>query len=387
MTHNRNWMKFKNAKKFLKSKNIKSKSHYDIFIKENKISNLPTNPAIIYSKEWLSMGDFLGTDYVAPQKRKFKTYENAKLYVQSLNLKSKKVLQQKVKQGELDPEIPLNPQVLYKNNGWMNWGDFFGLRYHNDRNYLSYQDAKIVLKKLNFKTQNEFKDFIKNHEKKFYGLNIPINPNKYYSKNIWKGWVDFLGNDFEYFSYEKSKKIVQSFKLPNTRAWRDFCKNKKIKEIPFQPNKTYRNKGWKDWGEFLGTGRTYNKEFKSFDDAKKIIKKFKIPGRVFYVRFLREKKIKGLPYKPHKTYKNKWKDWSDYLGVKVRKRNDYSKILDYKKAKHYLQNKNFNLKDWMKFIQEDNFPDFLPRYPKAAYLKEWKGWPDFLGYKPGSRKS
>ena len=33
------------------------------------------------------------------------------------------------------------------------------------------------------------------------------------------------------------------------------------------------------------------------------------------------------------------------------------------------------------FLKKDIFPDFLPRYPKAAYIKQWKGWSDFLGKK------
>lgn len=107
-----------------------------------------------------------------------------------------------------------------------------------------------------------------------------------------------------------------------------------------------------------------------------------------YAKFVKKNKI-GLPYKPYSKYKSQWKGWDDYLGVQVRKRNNYANILSYKKAKDYLKNKNFSFKDWMKFIRERDFPNFLPRYPKEPYKKQWKGWPDFLGTgrKPRSKKN
>ena len=72
-------------------------------------------------------------------------------------------------------------------------------------------------------------------------------------------------------------------------------------------------------------------------------------------------------------------DWSTYLGVQVIKRNDSSNLLNYNDAKKYVKTKRLNFKEWMKYKNSKNFPNFLPRYPKEKYSSDWKGWSDFLG--------
>lgn len=183
----------------------------------------------------------MGTDYIAHQYRKYKSYYEAKLYIQSKKINSRKEFQEKIKQKKISLEIPLNPQTFYKNKGWVNWGDFLGLKFHNKRNYTSFSLAKEFMNKLNIQSQNEFKNYMKENEEKFFRLKIPHNPPGYYPKSIWKGWKDFFGKN-EYLPYDKAKKIVRKAKLPNTRAWRNYCKNEKIKEIPYQPNKIYKKK-------------------------------------------------------------------------------------------------------------------------------------------------
>jgi hypothetical protein len=130
------------------------------------------------------------------------------------------------------------------------------------KKFLSYNDAKKILKKYNFKSVKEFtaKKYTKNFPK-----NIPMQPPTSYShKGAWKGWTDFLNlkNNHNYaryvkkLDYEKAKKIIKKYGLKNqSRFSRFVTNNKKVPlSIPRDPKRFYeKNNEWKGWPDFLGT--------------------------------------------------------------------------------------------------------------------------------------
>ena len=59
--------------------------------------------------------------------------------------------------------------------------------------YLSYSDAKKVIKELNFQKVKEFQLYSKSDKRP---SNIPSNPyDTYRASDEWKGWPDFLGKE------------------------------------------------------------------------------------------------------------------------------------------------------------------------------------------------
>ena len=56
-------------------------------------------------------------------------------------------------------------------------------------------------------------------------------------------------------NFKDTRKFVQSLGLKSNKEWREFCKSdEKPDDIPVKPQDRYRNKGWANWGDFLGTG-------------------------------------------------------------------------------------------------------------------------------------
>ena len=86
-----------------------------------------------------------------------------------------------------------------------------------------------------------------------------MDPSKVYKKS-WKGWSDFLStskkSDWRNIAnYSKAKKIIKKYKLNSNRDFNNLSKTgKKPVNIPSNPNRAYKNKGWKGWKDFLGTG-------------------------------------------------------------------------------------------------------------------------------------
>lgn len=96
---------------------------------------------------------------------------------------------------------------------------------------------------------------------------IPKCPNITFQSYGWKGWGDFLNTDRIqsnkltewYLNYEDAKNwINKNIKIESVDEWVEYVKNNEIPNfIPNRPDRFYKNKnrGWKGWGDFLGTQR------------------------------------------------------------------------------------------------------------------------------------
>ena len=85
-----NWRSYENAKKFVHSLNLKSKSEWYKFSKsKNKPKNIPANPPGVYkNKGWISWGDFLSTGYVATYDREYRAFKDARKFAHSLKVRT-----------------------------------------------------------------------------------------------------------------------------------------------------------------------------------------------------------------------------------------------------------------------------------------------------------
>ena len=143
-----------------------------------------------YEKEWKGWGDYLSTNTVATNFRKYLSYSDAKKELKKLNIKTWKEFKKLHNEGKIRNDIPRAPNMVYRKH-WKNAGDFFGtgLLPNQDIEFLSFEDAKKNLKKLKLKTVTDYHLAKKN---KKVGQNIPHDASKFYRKK-WKGWPNFLG--------------------------------------------------------------------------------------------------------------------------------------------------------------------------------------------------
>jgi hypothetical protein len=62
--------------------------------------------------------------------------------------------------------------------------------------------------------------------------------------------------------FEKARSFVRRLGLKSSGQWREYCEGNLPPDIPANPNLTYASKGWVGMGDWLGTGRTYQKHRK-----------------------------------------------------------------------------------------------------------------------------
>ena len=123
-------------------------------------------------------------------------FTKARVFVRNLKLKSESEWRQYAKSGNKPEDIPTNPNVVYKDTGWVSIGDWLGT-----------------------------------------GTIAPKNR--------------------EYRVFTKARGFARSLKLKSGSEWKAYCKSgNKPDDIPAKPDNGYKDKGWISMGDWLGTNRS-----------------------------------------------------------------------------------------------------------------------------------
>jgi len=167
---------------------------------KEKPQDIPTEPRH-YKDEWKGFGDWLGTGMVSNKNRIYKSFKEARAYIQKINLKSSTqwslYCQNKLKEFKEKPQdIPNAVHRVYKDE-WKGWGDWLGTGRKNlfTGTWRPFKEARAYVQKLNLKNVDQWRLYCKNKLKGFKERpqDIPATPSQTY-KEEWKGFSDWLGN-------------------------------------------------------------------------------------------------------------------------------------------------------------------------------------------------
>ena len=184
----------------------------------------------------------------------FATYEEIKKYVQKNNIKTLKQWYSIYKERKIPRKYPRSIMSIYKKN-WEGSAVFFNTKNPSRKvlNYLNYKDLEKIILKKNFNNAYEYKKFVKKNNKEF---EYPLGPDRIYVDKGWKDWGTFLGKPpryRDYVSFNEAKKYFKRNRILSSSSWAEFKKRNKIPDnIPKKPSFTYEGKGWKGWSNFLG---------------------------------------------------------------------------------------------------------------------------------------
>ena len=323
MASKKQYLTFEEAKEFARNLKLKSSVEWQEWSKSGKRPlNIPTNPGKIYEdKGWKGWGDFLGNGN-SPKNRKNVSFEEAREFARTLNLKNAIEWEKWSKSGLRPSNIPSAPNQLYKDKGWNGWGNFLGNRNISKRNpeFLSFEEAREFARSLNFKSRREWERWSKSEDKP---LNIPSKPERVYEDKGWVGYGDFLGNgntsnkDREYLSFEEAREFARTLNLKSTKEWYKWSKSEmRPSIIPANPADVYKDKGWNGMGDFLGNGNLYYREFLSFEEARKFVRSLNLKNvKEWHEWYKSESRLSTIPTSPFRVYKDEgWAGWADFLG-------------------------------------------------------------------------
>ena len=350
---------YKEAEKWVRQLNLSSLSEWRDYIKGNLNlplipKNIPKSPNQTYKgKGWVGYSKFLGTKNKSPNK-KYRIFKEARKFMNVINFEkdiikdkidwqkyvrdskltknNKIILRGKFKDLPKKPkDIPDRPDKFYKE--FISWGHFLWYRRQLApiKVWRSYKKAKQFIKSFNFKNQYEWKwrSYIKGEYKKLPKLpiDIPRSVFSVYRDKGWLGWGDFLGTNNkatfrkDYISYSEAKKVLKKVGIKTENDFRKWMSGKfktkikfKDKKIPTSPNRTYRGKGWKNWGDFTGTKNIQAQKTQileltyAFKVSQKIAKRYNLKSQPTWYKFFSSKKNKKIlienkiPVSPYMVY-------------------------------------------------------------------------------------
>lgn len=343
--------RYAEAQERVQSLGIKNSREYSTSSRQD--SRLPTNPSRFYSGiGWIDWYNFLGTN----KSKFYSTFSEAQAAASSLAVKSSTGYRHKYRR---DAKLPKHPDVIYANNGWVNWYHFLGKERREQ--YPTYEEARTAVRALGIKTLAEYQ------RRYLEDRNLPACPHQYYAGAGWIRWGNFLGTeDLTYSEYADAQAAAIALGLTGVKGYR--WSYKVDPRLPSNPAHTYKNKGWTGWTEFLGNTKRYF--YTSYSDARGAAIALNLTTSDYKTRYLEDSK---LPSAPNRTYaKRGWIGWSDFLGTE--KRNLYPTYAEAQAAASALgigTSTAYHLR-----YREDSS---LPSYPESTYKKTgWVNWNTFL---------
>src|SRR6266581_1669463 len=122
----REWRPFSEARAFVHTLGFKNMAQWQAYGKAGKRPyDIPGNPDKVYITEFKGYGDWLGTFNIAPTKRGFRTFKEARSYVHSLKLKNQDEWLAYCRSGQKPVDIPATPNNVYLGE-FDGFGDWLG---------------------------------------------------------------------------------------------------------------------------------------------------------------------------------------------------------------------------------------------------------------------
>ena len=255
-TFRRSYRPFAEARAFVHTLGLKNSAQWYAYCRSGKKpTDIPAYPGEVdaYHSEYKDMGDWLGTGNVAPTKRAWRPFAEARSYVRGLKLKNQDAWLVYCKSGQKPADIPSNPASTYLDE-FESFGDWLGNdNIHRGKlTYRSFTEAHTFVHTLGLKNSAQWYAYCRSGKKP---PDIPSRPRQVYPSE-YKDMGDWLGTTIiatsrrSYRSFAEARVFVQTQGLKDHDDWLNYCRSgKKPIYIPSKPEQVYRAeyKGMKDW--------------------------------------------------------------------------------------------------------------------------------------------
>ncbi len=323
----------------------------------------------------------------------WRNFQKARAYVHTLDLKNKRPeWDDFVASSERPIDIPSDPYTVYREKGWVNWGDWLGtfsispvLR---SMEFLPFEKARAYVRGLGLKTSKQWRTYCQSDQRP---QNIPAYPNETYANEGWVSMSDWLGTDKpkqrkgkDLLPFSEAREYARSLKFAQTEQWKDHCRRRlKPDNIPARPNGAYKKKGWISWIDWLGLKKLSprNRKWRSFVEAREYVCSLKLTSHDDYQNYSKtNRRPNDIPSSPYTVYKNQgWISWEDFLGTEWR---------SFETARSFVRTLSLrNYPEWVTYCETGQKPVDIPRTPDRVYADQWHSWGDWLGTEKPSNEA
>ena len=310
--------------------------------------NVPAEPARVYPRAWRGWADWLGTERRLPKSRRHLPFDRARACVRALGLPDVKAWRAWCKghwpPGESGgegrpPDIPANPDGVYRHSGWAGYGDWLGTQRESVRDtpHMPFEEARAFVRGLGLATEADYLAWIAGQRPSLPAppVNLTTNPHRTYRHDGWESWGDFLGTgrvanyDKRFRPFEAARDHARSLGLRSAAEWQRYWRGERPDlgappdDLPSNPNVSYRDAGWRGWGDFLGTGTVAfrDRAYRAFPAARHFVHGLGLPSSTQWRAYVTGKRPDlpplpdDLPAAPEYLYRERgWTHWGDFLG-------------------------------------------------------------------------
>jgi hypothetical protein len=382
---------FEEAKEFVRLLSLKTQDEWQNYCKSGrKPDDIPAGPARTYSgKGWVSLGDWLGTGFVACGQRKYRPFEEARKFARSLGLNNQQEWYDYGKSGRKPEDIPHGARWVYRDK-WVSWGDWLGTGYVacTRRRYRPFKEAREFARGLGLRNQAEWTAYCKSGDKP---VDVPATPEKAYRSRGWIDLGDWLGTGYvatlsrEYRPFEEARDFARGLGLKGSGKWYFYCKSgKKPDDIPRRVSDVYKGKGWVSWGDWLGTGYVAHnlRRYRPFEEARAFARGLGLRNGDEWRFYCKSgKKPDDIPCNADGAYKGEgWVSWGDWLGTGF-VANRSRRYRPFEEARAFVRGLGLRgQEEWKDYCTSGKKPDDIPRRVSDVYKgKGWVSLGDWLG--------
>lgn len=200
------------------------------------------------------------------------------------------------------------------------------------------------------------------------------------------------GGPGRWMPYEEAAAFVQGLNLKSNQEWRAWKRKHKVDmplRLPRVPQTVYRDRGWRDWGAFLGTNTTakpISRNRMPFEEARALVRAGNFKG----MKEFRAARLPGVTTAPHIVYKNKgYIDLADWLGqdsvrAKPVLRFRPTQHVAFPVARELARATGKTKEEWAAYMASKTDMThgnrMVTAWPERVYKGNgWRGWNDFLG--------
>ena len=257
------------------------------------------------------------------------------------------------------------------------------------RQFLPFEEAREYVRKLKLNGVKEWNAYTKSENFPDF---LPKRPETSY-KNEFQGVADWLGTTRtkyltrdQLMPFEDAREYVRKLKIKGQKEWYEWCKSgEKPDNIPTAPFAAYKDK-WIGFSDWLGKERVKGAKARNYPDALAFARTLGLKSKDEWIEYCKGEIPFDIPKYPDETYRGKFKDWDDWLGIKINSqekknnRRDYSKFgfLPFEEAREYVRKLNLKgQKEWLAWCKSK--PKFIPSTPHSTYREDWINLADWLG--------
>ena len=198
--------------------------------------------------------------------------------------------------------------------------------------------------------------------------------------------------------FREAREFARSLGLMGQSEWYAYARGdlaslfgRRPDDIPWNPMRTYRGRGWKGIRDWLGPPPIEPVEpgYLTFTRARALARSLgfltaaewrawgngESPGS-------RERPA-NVPIDPQAVYPRAWRGWRDWLGVSPRSVRPLSssKFLPFAEARKIVRALEFtHNRDWRAWCRAGKRPEDIPANPQSVYQhRGWVGWGDWFG--------